>query len=131
MGKIAQKVIVEHEGKILLVQDTREERDIWELPGGRMNVDEEPRVAMQREFFEEMGTAINTHEVLHMEQFIQGNEGLTAFMIVYRATLSDAANAFSVDPKEVSQVGWFTEEEVNLLTLYPEHRKAVKLYFSS
>lgn len=130
-GKIAQKVIVEQAGKILLVQDPREERDIWELPGGRMNVDEEPRAAMQREFEEEMGVAINVHEVLHMEQFIQGNEGKRAFVIVYRATLVNKDTSFKTDPREVSQVAWYTAAEVQSLSLYPEYEQAVRYYFAN
>jgi len=106
-GKIAQKVIVMRDEKVLLVQDPREGRDIWELPGGRMNVDEEPREAMRREFREEMGVDIDVHEVLHMKQFIQGNEGKLAFVIVYRATLCDETLPFVTDDNEVSLVRWY------------------------
>ena len=130
-GKIAQKVIVERAGKILLVQDPREERDIWELPGGRMNVDEQPRAAMQREFMEEMGATINVHEVVYMEQFIQGNEGKRAFAIVYRATLVDESAQFKTDSHEVSKVEWFTQAEIALLNLYPEYERAVRYYFAN
>jgi len=130
-GKIAQKVIVEQAGKILLVQDPREERDIWELPGGRMNVEEEPRAAIKREFKEEMGVAINVHEVVHMEQFIQGNEGRRAFVIVYRATLVDDVTSFTTDTREVSQVSWFTAADISQLHLYPEYERALRCYFAN
>lgn len=130
-GKIAQKVIVERAGKILLVQDPREEVDIWELPGGRMNVDEEPRAAIQREFMEEMGVTINVHEVVHMEQFIQGNEGKRAFAIVYLATLADKAADFKTDPREVSRAAWFSAAEIEKLTLYPEYERALRYYFAN
>lgn len=128
-GKIAQKVIIEQGEKVLLVQDSREPRDIWELPGGRMNIEEAPRAAMQREFLEEMGQHIDVHEVVHMEQFIQGNEGKRAFVIVYRATIDNID--FSVEPSEVSQVHWFTEAEIAKLTLYPEYERALQVYFKN
>jgi ADP-ribose pyrophosphatase YjhB (NUDIX family) len=127
-GKIAQKVIVEINQRILLVKDPREERNIWELPGGRMNIDEDPREAMQREFTEEMGVDIHVGEVVHMEQFIQGNEGARAFMIVYRATLPDID--FKIADEEVSEVKWFTEDEIASLELYPEHKRSLETYFS-
>lgn len=130
-GKIAQKVIVERAGKVLLVQDPRDERDIWELPGGRMNIDEEPRAAVQREFEEEMGVAINVHEVVYMEQFIQDNEGKRAFVIVYRATLVDDDALFQTDAREVSKVAWCTAEECAALALYPALERAVRYYFAN
>ncbi|MFT7507030.1 MAG: ADP-ribose pyrophosphatase YjhB (NUDIX family) [Acidimicrobiales bacterium] len=130
-GKIAQKVIVEVNNTVLLVQDPRGDKDTWELPGGRMNISEDPRAAMQREFFEEMGVHINVHEVVHMEQFIQGNEGKRAFVIVYRATLVGMDVLFKTDAQEVSHVDWFTQEQVSTLTLYPEYENALEVYFKS
>lgn len=131
VGKIAQKVIVEQDDKLLLVQDPREERDIWELPGGRMNVDENPYKAIQREFLEEMGVEIDIHEVVYMKQFIQGNEGARAFVIVYRATLVDETASFSLEEHEVSKVEWFTKSEINSLALYPEYEEAIQVYFAT
>ena len=130
-GKIAQKVIIEQDKKILLVQDPREKNDIWELPGGRMNIDEDPREAVQREFVEEMGVGINVGQVVHMEQFIQGNEGKRAFVIVYDAKLSDGEAVFDIDKREVSEVKWFSKEEVATLKLYPEYTRAIEVYFQN
>lgn len=128
-GKVAQKVIVVKEGRVLLVQDPRGGKDIWELPGGRMNIDEDPREAMKREFLEEMGREIAVGDVVHMEQFIQGNENARAFVIVYEATLLNPEKEFMVDDTEVSQVRWFTKEEVQELQFYPEYKRALAVYF--
>ena len=95
-----------------------------------MNVGEEPRAALQREFFEEMGVEIKVHEVVHMEQFIQGNEGARSFVIVYRATLVNEQKDFQLDPAEVSEVKWFAENEVEEIELYPEYKKALEVYFN-
>lgn len=130
IGKIAQKVIVEKAGKVLLVQDPRGGDDVWELPGGRMNVDEEPRAAVAREFREEMGVDIDVHEVVYMQQFIQGSEGKRAFVIVYRATLADPDASFRLATDEVSKVGWFTAAEVADVTLYATYKAALEHYFN-
>ena len=129
-GKIAQKVIVVKEGRVLLVQDPRGGKDIWELPGGRMNIDEKPQVAVKRELFEELGVDIEVIKVVHMEQFIQGNENARAFVIVYEATLLNSEKDFEVDDTEVSQVRWFTKEEVQEVQLYPEYKRALDIYFA-
>lgn len=130
-GKIAQKVIVVRDNKVLLVQDPREGKEIWELPGGRMNEGEEPRAAMQREFLEEMGVAIKVYEVVHMEQFYQFSDGRNAFLIVYHGTLVDPQAPFVVADEEVSHVAWFTEEEVKALELFPEYQRALAVYFAA
>lgn len=129
-GKIAQKVIVVKEGKVLLVQDPRGMSDIWELPGGRMNVDEDPKDAIRREFFEEMGVGIVVEEVVHMEQFMQGSENARAFVIVYRASLEDEQVEFTTADEEVSRVGWFTHEEAKDLEMYPEYKTALDVFFT-
>lgn len=129
-GKIAQKVIVVNDNKVLLMQDPREKKEIWELPGGRMNVDEDPKVAIQREFEEELGTQIEVGSVVHMEQFIQGSENARAFVIVYEATLVNPAEDFLVDDREVSKVDWFTQEEAMKLQFYPEYKRALDVYFA-
>lgn len=129
-GKIALKVIVEKGGRVLLVQDPREERNIWELPGGRMNLNEEPNDAIMREFREEMGVEISVGEVVFMQQFLQGNEGKHAFVVVFKASLTDESKPFSLANDEVSQVGWFLPEEARQLTLFPEYANALEKYFT-
>lgn len=57
-GKIAQKAIIVKENRVLLLRDPRMEEVIWEIPGGRMNIDEEPREAVAREIREELGIEI-------------------------------------------------------------------------
>jgi ADP-ribose pyrophosphatase YjhB (NUDIX family) len=130
-GKIAQKVILVKGDTVLLVQDPRGGTDVWELPGGRMNIGEDPKVAIQREFFEEMGSAVEIGSVVHMEQFIQGNENAQAFVIVYKATLVHPEQAFVLSDEEVSKVQWFTREEIKELKLYPEYKNALEVYFAT
>ena len=76
-----------------------------------------------------MGVAIDVHEVVHMQQFIQGSENARAFVIVYRATLTKPEEAFVLADEEVSHVGWFAKAEVAGLTLYPEYKSAVEAHF--
>jgi 8-oxo-dGTP pyrophosphatase MutT (NUDIX family) len=45
------------EGKVMLV---RNDRDEWELPGGRLEVGETPEEALEREFDEELSLKVET-----------------------------------------------------------------------
>ena len=42
-GKVAQKAVIEVDGKILVLRDPREKQEIWEIPGGRLNEGETHR----------------------------------------------------------------------------------------
>ena len=127
-GKIALKaLIVNGKGEVLLMRDPREDKEIWEIPGGRMNEDEEPRAALAREIHEELGVVVEVGEVMHMEQFIQGSEGARAFVIVFRATLD--SDDFVLETSEVAEIGWFGREAALALTLFPEYRQALEKYF--
>lgn len=128
-GKIAQKVIVTNGDKVLLVQDPREGRSIWELPGGRMNKDEDPYEAIKREFFEEMGVQLNVHGVVHMEQFFQYSDNKNAFVIIYNGSLTNPDEEFKLADEEVSQVDWFTPDEIAELNLFPEYERALSVYY--
>jgi 8-oxo-dGTP diphosphatase len=130
-GKIAQKAIIEREGKILLLRDTRLEKVVWEIPGGRMNEGEEPRVAIAREVYEELGLRIDVGEVVHLEQFLQSTEGKNAFVIVYSARLVDEAQEIVMDDSEVCEVGWFEPATALTLPLFPEYKRALELYTAS
>lgn len=130
-GKIAQKAIIEKEGKVLVLRDPREANEIWEIPGGRLNEGEDPRVGLQREVFEELGVVCEVHEVVHLEQFLQGNERKNAFVIVYRATIENDTPDFSLDSSEVSEIKWISKEEFETTPLFPEYKRALEIYFKN
>lgn len=129
VGKIAQKAIIVKDGKVLLMRDSREGRVIWELPGGRMNINEEPKAALQREIREELGVEVVVGEVVYMEQFLQGSEGKLAFMIAYATTLVDREAVFQTDPTEVCEIAWVSSRELLQYPLFPEFTRALDCYF--
>ena len=130
-GKITFAAIVEREDRILLMQDPRESKSVWELPAGRMNIDEDPGETMEREFSEELGGYIKIGAVVHMQQFFHHGENAHAFVIVYEAILANPEEDFVLDDNEVSKVGWFKQEEITELELFPEYKRALEVYFAT
>ena len=130
-GKIAQKAIIVKNNKVLLVRDPRMGEVIWEIPGGRMNIEEEPREAVAREISEELGIAITVGAVVHMEQFIQGNEGKRAFVIVYECQMIDSAQEISMSEAEICEIAWVTAEELPKYPLFSEYKRALDCYFAN
>ncbi|MBY0538445.1 NUDIX hydrolase [Patescibacteria group bacterium] len=129
-GKIAQKAIIK-ENKVLLVRDPQMDEVIWEIPGERMNIDEEPREAVVREIREELGIEIVVGPVLHMEQFTQGNEGRRAFVIVYECQMQDVHAEIHMSQAEVCEIAWVSAKELSKYPLFPEFKSALDYYFAN
>jgi ADP-ribose pyrophosphatase YjhB (NUDIX family) len=130
-GKIAQKAIITNDNKVLLLRDPRMDEVIWEIPGGRMNIDEEPREAVAREIKEELGIEIAVGAVVHMEQFMQGNEGKRAFVIVYECHIANPMQPIVMSEAEVCEIAWVSAEELPKYPLFPEYKRALDYYFAN
>lgn len=128
VGKVAQKAVIIKNESVLLVRDPREENEIWELPGGRLNVGESSREGLAREIFEELGIDVDVHEVIHIEQFHQGSEGKNALMIAYRAILKNPEAELKPDCNEIAEVRFVPVSEALTLNLFPEYRRAIEVY---
>ncbi len=127
-GKVAQKAVITRDNKVLVIRDPREERVIWEIPGGRLNLGEEPKAGLAREIEEELGVHCTIGEVVHIAQFIQGSEQKNALMIAYLATIPADAEINPAE-NEICEVRWIDEAEFEQLTFFPEYTDTLKIYF--
>jgi len=105
--KVAAAVLVEQDGRVLLVRRVNEPfRGMWTLPAGFVNGGEDPAEAAARECLEETGLNVR---VTHVMQIIPGREHERGadFVIVYRAevTSGDLAPADDADAVE-----WFSRD---------------------
>ena len=50
-----------HESKVFLLQNEREE---WDLPGGKINSGEQAEICLQREILEETNLKVNVSEIV-------------------------------------------------------------------
>src|SRR5262245_35084245 len=88
--KVACGVLVELEGRVLLVRRRREPgRGLWCLPCGFAEADEPPEQAACREVFEETGLAIEIGALLGAYHYIDDPRG-AGILLVYLARCSDA-----------------------------------------
>ncbi len=127
-GKVAQKAVITRGNTVLVIRDPREEKVIWEIPGGRLNVGEEPKAGLAREIEEELGVQCEIGEVIHIAQFLQGTEQKNALMIAYLATIPTDAEINPAE-HEICEVKWIDEAEFCQLTFFPEYTDTLKIYF--
>lgn len=114
------KALIRQDDKILLVQET-EGREGWALPGGRMNVGEQPQEGLRREIFEEIGVEITIGKLLDCAVF-QSGSGMYHFVVVFEATLAESAVLPAPDGQEIKALQWVTLEEALKLKLRDEYR---------
>ena len=126
IGKIAQKAIIENDGKILLIRDPREPRIIWELPGGRLHKDETPSEGLKREVLEELGIHITPGVIIWAEPHDHNGPHIS---LIYIAELDDPDTSLVLQVEEIAEAKWVDRSEVLKLPIYPEHVRALEKYF--
>jgi 8-oxo-dGTP diphosphatase len=127
-GKVATKAIIVKDGKILLVRDHRNP-DLWELPGGRINVGESITTALEREIMEELGVAINVEAVVYSEQLIHTGDGTPHFFIICKVTLADEKQTFNVPSEELAEIKWVDRNNIGELKIYGDQLRGINAYW--
>jgi len=105
--KVAAAVLVEKDGRVLLVRRVNEPfRGMWTLPAGFVNGGEDPAEAAARECLEETGLTVC---VTHVLEVIPGREHERGadFVIVYHA---EVAGGELVPADDADAAEWFPRD---------------------
>src|ERR1051325_4806909 len=98
-----------HQGRVLLVQRGEEPgRGRWTIPGGYVEEDETPDVAVASEVFEETGLSVRVTNLLAVRHTLRDDDQNAYY--VFEVTLEGPAE-IKVDGTETLQAGFFTPEE--------------------
>ena len=85
---VSVKGVLSWDGRVVVL---RNERDEWELPGGRLEVDDaSPQEALRREFFEELAIEVQVGELL--DSWIYDVAGKRVLIVTYLVTTSEPAS---------------------------------------
>jgi 8-oxo-dGTP diphosphatase len=107
--KVAAAVLIEQEGRVLLVRRVNEPfRGYWTLPAGFINGGEDPAEAAARECVEETGLSVRVTRVLDI---IPGREHPRGadFIIVYHAEV--VSGELKADD-DADAVEWFSRDQL-------------------
>lgn len=99
----AAAVIVNDEGKVLLLHHLMRPSGGWGLPGGFLDQGEQPEAAVRRELREETGIELHDLKVVHFRT-IGGH-----IEVMYSARTNDEPRVLS---SEIDELGWFSPDDM-------------------
>ncbi|MES2203264.1 MAG: NUDIX hydrolase [Patescibacteria group bacterium] len=124
-GAVAQKILLEREGKVLIVRNHGE--DIWDLPGGHLDYGEKPLAGIAREVTEETGLTLSGIAPFLVSDFVSVRNGQTLVLIVYAAKAAEGEVVPQVD--ELAEVRWVGPGDISSLQFFPEYKEALEKFF--
>lgn len=108
---VSIKGVMAIDGRIPLLQN---ERDEWELPGGRLEAGEQPAVALARELAEELNILARVDRILDSWLYAIAGHG-EVVIVTYACTVLDAGGLrYSAEHKSLQLVEPGLLAELNL-----------------
>jgi 8-oxo-dGTP pyrophosphatase MutT (NUDIX family) len=121
---VSVKGVLVRDGCVLLLKN---ERDEWELPGGKLELGEEPPACVAREIAEETGLPVVTGPILDAWQYHIG-EGRDVLIVTYGC--HPAGSQSPALSSEHQQIGFFTQAEVSDLTMPAGYKDSIQSWFA-
>ena len=121
---VSVKGVLVRDGRVLLLKNERAE---WELPGGKLELGEEPHECVAREITEETGLPVSTGPILDAWQYHIG-AGQDVLIITYGC--HSGAGQPPVLSHEHEEIGFFSLAEVASLTMPAGYKRSIRSWFA-
>jgi ADP-ribose pyrophosphatase YjhB (NUDIX family) len=121
---VSVKGVCVRDGRVLLL---RNERDEWELPGGKLELGEDPADCVGREISEETGWAVRVGPILDSWQY-RIRDGVDVLIVTYGCVVDgDAPVTIS---SEHTAGGLFDRRDVDALPMPEGYRRSIHARFT-
>lgn len=121
---VSVKGVVIRNDRVLLLRNEREE---WELPGGKLELGEDPAECVAREIREEAGWNVTTGPILDAWQY-HIFEGADVLILTYGCHSASATDP--VVSREHNQAGLFTSAEAADLPMPDGYKRSIAAWYS-
>ena len=126
VGEVAQKAIIEHDGKILFTRSATDSK--WDLPGGRLNAGEVPQAGLEREVLEELSLHIQAGSMVFITPINASHFKFPRLFIFYTATLKNPEEHMSLQKEEIAETKWFSKNQIDSVDTHAEWKLAIEAY---
>lgn len=120
MFPVSVKGVVVREGRVLLLRNEREE---WELPGGKIEAGETPEACLTREIKEETGWTVTVEAILDSWMYHIAQVGRDVFIVTYGCRV--ASHAPLMVSSEHKEAALFTPHEVPALPMPHGYQRSI------
>ncbi|MGC5324769.1 NUDIX domain-containing protein [Brevibacillus sp. SYSU BS000544] len=124
--RVRVTVVVEHQGKILLIQERSGQELQYSLPGGGIEYQEKIPDAVQREVWEETGLLVQFRRLLWLDERIHLEEGKHTIGVGVLAELigeDTTPMAGGIEGENITWAGWVDMDEFRKWPLDNLHRR--------
>jgi 8-oxo-dGTP pyrophosphatase MutT (NUDIX family) len=121
---VSVKGVAVQDGKVLLLEN---ERDEWELPGGKLELGEDPPDCVVREIDEETGWRVSAGPLLDSWQY-HIREGSDVVIVTYGCHVH--STHLPVISNEHKRVGLFAPRQVPELVMPDGYKRSVAEWFA-
>jgi 8-oxo-dGTP diphosphatase len=107
-------IIIDQQGKLFLSRrgpKTKNERGLWEFPGGGVEFGEKLADGLRREMREEYGVEIEVGELLDVVDHILPEEGQHWVSPTFLCWIVSGSLSI-LEPEKCSVIGWFAPEQM-------------------
>lgn len=87
--------------------------DIYELPGGHIEFNENIVAGLKREIMEELGMRVKIGDPFAVFDYSNHIKGAHSVEIIYFATFEDPIENITTNPEDHSEFAWFAEDELH------------------
>ncbi|QWF78229.1 hypothetical protein HUW46_01624 [Amycolatopsis sp. CA-230715] len=122
---VSIKGVVVRDGRVLLLHN---ERDEWELPGGRIELGETPESCVAREITEETRWKVRTGPILDAWMYYIAVADKNVFIVTYGC--HPEGDDDPIVSHEHNDIGLFTEHEVADLSMPEGYKRSIATWFT-
>ncbi|MDD5341459.1 MAG: NUDIX domain-containing protein [Patescibacteria group bacterium] len=108
-------MIIEKDGKFLLVQEAQKERGKWNQPAGWLDLGEDIIEGARREAKEETGLDVEIIGLLGIYPLLKFHNDILHHAIKFIFAAKSLSDKISFDKKELLDAKWFSLDEVRAL----------------
>ena len=121
---VSIKGVLVEAGRVVLLENDRDE---WELPGGRLEPGEAPETCLAREFAEELGAVVVVAGIIDCWVY-EVLPGLKVVIVTYGVARRDREELRVSD--EHRRFGLFTLHEIEALPIPEGYRRSIRAWFA-